>query len=313
MAVNRSLRIASLLPSATEIVHGLGLGSTLVGVSHACDFPPSVRSLPVLTAPTTEIGAASGEIDSQVRGLVSSGLSVFRVDEGRLREQAPHVVLTQDTCGVCAVPAAEVREVAKRAVGSDVVVVSLAPTRVVDVWSDLLRVAEAVRTHDDDAPARATAWRLELEARLNELRAVTATLPRRRVLALEWIDPPMVAGHWIPELLELAGGDPVLGHPGRPTRPADLDRLREADWEVLIVAPCGFRLSQTLPELPALLDHLRVDGRPTYAVDGSSFFNRPGPRLVDSAYIAAAAMHGDRLGSRFRFGEDVIQRFPVGG
>ncbi len=305
-------RIVSLLPSSTEICFALGLGDLVVGVSHECDFPPEVRGRPILTAPKIDTSASSAEIDRQVRALVSDSLSVYRIDEQRLRDLHPELVVTQDVCEVCAVSLEEVREATCRLIGADVEVLSLSPLTVTDVLDDIGRVGRATETD-----VRAHEFIAGLRARLESLRQETSSLPKPRVLVLEWLDPPMVAGHWTPELIRIAGGDPVLGHDGAPTGPVGWDRITEAAPEVILVIPCGFRVAQSLDEMgdlmkrPGFAEIPAVSAGRVAIVDGNSFFNRPGPRLVDSAEIAAVAIHPEHFAGRFQVGGDVLVRWSV--
>src|SRR5437868_6463181 len=193
-------RIASLLPSTTEMACLLGLRERLVGISHECDFPESVRGLPVLTAAKVDAKARSAEIDRQVREVVANGLSVYRIDEEKLRELHPDLILTQDACAVCAVSFGEVQAAARKLLGAAADIVSLSPLHLEDVLQDILRVARAAGVAERGVEAVAG-----LRERLDELRARTARVPRPRVLALEWMDPPMPAGHWTPELLRIQG------------------------------------------------------------------------------------------------------------
>jgi len=295
--------IVSLLPSSTEICFALGLGDHVVGVSHECDFPPEVAGRPVVTRPKIDPHATSAEIDQQVRALVADGLSVYRIDEARLRELRPDLIITQDVCEVCAVSFADVREATARLLGAETSILSLAPLTLADVLDSIVRLGRAAGVED-------TAQKLvaELRARLEGLRSETTTLPRRRTLVLEWLSPPMIAGHWTPELVRIAGGEPILGHDGAPTGPVAWSTIVEAAPDVVLIAPCGFGVEQSLRELPALaavpsfaaLDAVR-EGR-VVIIDGNAFFNRPGPRLVESAELAAAAIHPERFAGRF--GED---------
>src|SRR3954470_12148244 len=203
-------RIVSLLPSTTEMACLLGLRDRLVGISHECDFPDPVRGLPVLTSPKVDPKARSAEIDRQVREVVASGLSVYRIDEERLRDLRPDLILTQDACAVCAVSFAEVEAAARKLLGSEVAIVSLSPLRLDVVLEDILRFARAAAVAERGVEIVAG-----LRQRLETTRARTMDIVSRpRVLALEWMDPPMPAGHWTPELLRIAGGDPVLGRDG---------------------------------------------------------------------------------------------------
>jgi iron complex transport system substrate-binding protein len=300
-------RIVSLLPSTTEIACLLGLRDRLVGISHECDFPASVRGLPVLTSPKVDPKARSAEIDRQVREVVASGLSVYRIDEERLRDLRPDLILTQDACAVCAVSFAEVEAAARKLLGSEVAIVSLSPLRLDDVLEDILRVARAAGVAERGREIVAG-----LRERLETTRARTKSVSRPRVLALEWMDPPMPAGHWTPGLLRIAGGDPVLGRDGEPTFRVTWEEIALASPEVILVIPCGFKIPQTLREMPAVADRLAATpairaGR-VFLADGNAYFNRPGPRLVESAEIALSAIHPG-LGRSFS-GEDLVAWRP---
>jgi iron complex transport system substrate-binding protein len=303
-------RIVSLLPSATEICFALGLQDQVVGVSHECDFPAAARRLPVLTAPQIDPRASSADIDRAVRELVSRGLSIYRIDEARLGALQPDLIVTQDTCQVCAVSLDEVRAAACRLVGGAVNILSLSPQTLTDTLDDIVRVGDAT---DRQAEARALVTALRL--RLGRLSQATASLPRPRILVLEWLAPPMIAGHWTPELIRIAGGDPILGHDGAPTSPIGWDRIAAARPEVVLVIPCGFTVAQTLRELdtlkqqPAFMDLPAARSRRIAIIDGNAFFNRPGPRLADSAEIAAAAIFPDLFARRFAHGPDTLRRW----
>jgi iron complex transport system substrate-binding protein len=282
-------RIVSLLPSATEIVCALGLGESLIGVSHECDHPPEVVGLPVLTEPKLDPRRRSAEIDRDVRELVAEGMSVYRIDVDVLARLAPDLIVTQDQCEVCAVSLADVETAARSCLGGGVEIVSLRPSRLTDVFGDIRRLARAAgrEAAAEDVVAR-------LEERLLGLRARHAHLRSRpRVACLEWLDPPMAAGHWIPDLVELAGGTYEMVAAGAQTATIDWRDLAAARPDVVVLMPCGFKLEQTQRELAALstrpgwselpaVRHGRV-----YAVDGNAYFNRPGPRLVDSAELLA--------------------------
>jgi iron complex transport system substrate-binding protein len=298
-------RIASLLPSTTEMACLLGLRERLVGISHECDFPASVRGLPVLTAAKVDANARSAEIDRQVREVVANGLSVYRIDEEKLRELRPGLILTQDACAVCAVSFAEVQAAARRLLGGDAEIVSLSPLHLEDVLQDIVRVARAAGVAERGGEVVAA-----LRERLQRVRARTGSLARPRVLALEWMDPPMPAGHWTPEILRIAGGEPVLGRDGEATFRVTWEQIVEARPEVLLVIPCGFKVSQTLPEMPFVVDRLAAtpavrDGR-VFVADGNAYFNRPGPRLVESAEIAMCALHPGLAVDRSWSGEDLL-------
>jgi iron complex transport system substrate-binding protein len=289
----------------------LGLRERLVGISHECDFPQGVRGLPVLTAPKIDPSGRSAEIDRQVREVVASGLSVYRIDQEKLRDLRPDLILTQDACAVCAVSLDEVRAAARELIGNQVEIVSLSPLRLEDVLEDIFRVARAA-----GVSARAEEVVGRLRVRLEELRARTAQSTRPRVLALEWMEPPMPAGHWTPQLIRLAGGEPVLGHEAQPTRRIDWERIVEAEPEVLLVIPCGFKVAQTMREMNDVVARLErtpaVRHGRVYVADGNAYFNRPGPRLVESAELAAVAIHPELFAGRFSFSADELLSWPVG-
>jgi iron complex transport system substrate-binding protein len=295
-------RIVSLLPSTTEIACALGFERALVGRSHECDFPASVEALPALTEPKLDASAPSAAIDERVRQLVADGLSVYRVDAERLRELAPTHILTQDQCEVCAASRGDVEDALAEWLGERPRVVSLRPAALTDVWDDLGRVAAAL-----DAPERGRALAREIEARVDAIRDRTHSLPQRpRVACVEWIEPLMAAGNWMPELVALAGGESLFGEAGRHSPWIDWKSLRDADPDVIVVLPCGFDLARTRAEMPPLraqpgFDALRAvrDGR-VYLVDGNQYFNRPGPRLVDSLELLGEMLHPDEFGSARR-------------
>ena len=304
------LRIACLLPSATEICFALGLGDWLVGVSHECDFPPEARSKPVLTAPKIDAHVSSAEIDRQVNSLVSQGLSLYRIDERLLRELRPDLILTQDVCHVCAVPFSEVREATRRLLGTEADILSLSPRTLKDVFEDIGRVGSATGT---DVAARGLVT--SLEERLESLRVETSKLRHPRVLVLEWLDPPMAASHWTPELIRIAGGHPILGRDAEPSRPTGWQRIRDEAPEVVLVAPCGFPVKQSLREMGELFKRPGFAQTPAAqqgqlaVVDGSSYFNRSGPRLVESAEIAALVIHPEHFGRRIQVGREALVRW----
>jgi iron complex transport system substrate-binding protein len=283
-------RIVSLLPAATEMVCALGATADLVGISHECDFPEAVRGLPVLTSSRIGNALSSRAIDSAVRVVLKDALSIYTVDESRLAELAPDLIVTQDLCEVCAVSLDDVESaVARLAHRADVRILSLRPTQLSHVLADVETVASALGRAE-----AGQALRRELEARID----VIATRARRarhrpRVVSVEWLDPVMLGGTWMPELIALAGGQAVGAAPGAPAPTvahADLTRLEP---EVVVVKPCGFDLARTLrePELiAALLGSVGASAR-VYATDGNAFFNRPGPRLVESLEILAACIH----------------------
>jgi iron complex transport system substrate-binding protein len=286
-----ALRVISLLPSATEIVCALGAEAELVGISHECDFPSHIRDRRVLTRSRLDGTGTSGAIDLAVRALVGDALSIYAVDEAALAELAPDVIVTQDLCAVCAVSLDDVRSAVARLARRDGVrIVSLSPTRLGDVLDDVLRVGDAL-----GRPDAARTARLGLETRLQRLaeRARSAQ-SRPRVLSVEWLEPLMLGGTWMPELIELAGGTPLGARPGEHAPTVTSEQLGELAPDVVLVKPCGFSLERVLAERAliesAILPYLPRGAR-VYAADGSAYFNRPGPRLVESLAILAACVH----------------------
>ncbi|WDA39971.1 cobalamin-binding protein [Erythrobacter sp. BLCC-B19] len=284
------LRIVSLLPSATEIAVALGLQDNLVGRSHECDFPPAVKALPVCTSTKLEKGLTSQAIEDRVKAIVEKGLSVYDVDAPLLKSLRPDVILTQAQCAVCAVTPADLEEALATWVGTPPRLVSLAPDDLADVFGDLERVAEAA-----GVPERAPEAAAQMQAGLGALPAAPATRPR--MLAIEWIEPLMVAGNWVPELITAAGADPLLADPGTHSHWITFDAIAAADPDIIALMPCGYQLAQTMPEARALLaqpqwQDLRAvrEGR-VFSVDGHHLFNRPGPRLVESAEVLACLIH----------------------
>lgn len=283
-------RIVSLLPSATEIAAALGFEEEVVGRSHECDWPPAILDRPVLTRTKLEKGLGSAEIEDRVQAIVRQGLSVYEVDAARLRSLAPDVILTQSQCAVCAVTPADLEEALGAWVGTPPQLVSLAPDDLGDVWGDVRRVGAAL-----GAEHAAEALVVQLEARLAALRARTATRAHRpTVAAVEWIEPLMAAGNWVPELIEIAGGQSLFARAGEHSPWLEWARMAEAEPDIVVLMPCGYRIEDTLREAAALADHPEwsrlgaVARGDVFAADGHHFFNRPGPRLVESAGILAA-------------------------
>lgn len=293
-------RVLSLLSSATEIVAVLGCEDRLVGRSHECDFPPSVLWLPVCSEPKIDVTAGSAEIDRQVKSLLRDSLSIYRVHTGRLRELRPDVILTQTQCDVCAVSQRDVEQAVCELVDVAPTIVSLEPHCLRDVWSTVRQVADALGVTDR---GRDVAERLD--RRIRTLAEQTAALPRRpRVACIEWFDPLMSAGNWVPELVEIAGGINLFGEAGKHSPWMTWDDLIGSDPDVVILLACGWDIERSRRELPVLTDRsewssLRAvrDGR-VFVTDGNQFFNRPGPRVVESAEILAEILHPES----FRFG-----------
>ncbi len=285
------MRIVSLLPSATEILFAIGAGPDVVGVTHECDYPAGARLLPQLTSSALPQAGSSAEIDRHVRRSLHAGSSLYHLDADLLERLAPDLIVTQELCKVCAVSYDIVDRAAKR-LRSDPRIVSLEPSSLDDVFN-------TIRVLGDLTNRRAEADRTlgELESRVNHLRSSIHT-SRRRVLVLEWTDPPMSAGHWTPGLVDLAGGEPLLGNAGANSRTLTWDEIAQSDPDDIIVGPCGYGMEQTREAIRVLSEtnntwrSLRAlrNGR-VHAIDGNAYLNRPGPRLVDTAELIAEALH----------------------
>jgi iron complex transport system substrate-binding protein len=293
-------RIVSLIPSSTEIVCALGFESQLVGRSHECDFPESVKTLPVCTEPKFNPEGTSLQVDERVKEVVSQALSVYRVYAERLKALRPNIIITQSQCEVCAVELREVQRVVAEWLDSPAQVVSLQPNTLVDVWEDINRVAQAL-----GAPERGVELVAGLDERVREIRDKTAEISKRPTVAcIEWIEPLMIAGNWIPELVVLAGGVDVLGEAGKHARWISWKELCEKDPDIIVVMPCGFGIERSRQDIAVLTQQPEwrqmkaVRAGRVYVVDGNQYFNRPGPRLLESLEILAELFHP----SLFRFG-----------
>jgi iron complex transport system substrate-binding protein len=274
-----------------------GLEARVVGVTHECDFPDAARSKPQLTASSLPVAGSSAEIDRHVRASLHGGSSLYALDSDLLERLQPDLIVTQELCEVCAVSYEIVARAAKRLRG-DPRLVSLEPSSLEDVYANIATVGELARVAD--VAARLVEG---LRARVARLGAHVAGRPRPRVLVLEWTDPPMSGGHWTPGLVELAGGEPLLAHPGANSMALAWDAVTAADPDVVLVAPCGFGLDAALravaelDAVPAWLALRAVRSGRAYAIDGNAYVNRPGPRLVDSAEIFASAIHDESYGA----------------
>lgn len=270
----------------------LGLAEQLVGRSHECDFPPGLEGLAVLTRSRVRVDGLSGEIDRDVRRLLQHALAVYEVEVEALEAANPTAVVTQDLCDVCAVSLDDVRGALRQLGREDVTLVNLHPTRLSEVWDDVRHVGRAL-----GVPERGEQVASQLAARIEALAARTAQLPRASVLTIEWLDPVMVGGTWMPELVAAAGGEALVTEPGQHAPTLGRDELAELRPDLVLIKPCGFPLAQTRGELPAFVEQLAELSWPAlsagrvYAADGNAYFNRPGPRLVESAEILAACLH----------------------
>lgn len=277
------MKIVSLLPAATEIVCALGLRDQLVARSHECDHPGDVAALPALTRARVDSSLPSAELDAQVRRIVGDRLPIYMLDEARLASLAPDVVVTQEACEVCAISYDQVMDSLKRT-AARARVVSLQPARLSDVLADVVAVAAAC-----EVPERGRALVRQLQERLD---AIDRTATRRRVAVVEWLAPPMLAGHWVPETIAAAGAEPVGPPAGVPSPYATWDEIRALAPDAVVVAPCGFDLPRTIEEAVPLADTLLGLAPAVLLMDGNAYLNRPGPRLVEAAETIAAWLAG---------------------
>ncbi len=284
------MRIVSLVPHATELLFALGLDSEIIAVTHECDYPRAALALPKVTRDALPAGLSAAEIDAVVRERTGRGEAIYELDRERLSELRPDLIVTQALCPVCAVSYDEVAELAEE-MPSQPHVISLDPKTLGEALGDVRTLAQATERRDrgvqivNDAAQRIDRVRLSVRAR-----------PRVRVAALEWLDPVYVAGHWTPQLIELAGGEDVLGFPAEPSERMSYEAVAAAEPEIVVVMPCGYGARRAHQEA---LDHAEqlagLGARRVVAVDASSYFSRPGPRLIDGLELLAHILHPERV------------------
>jgi iron complex transport system substrate-binding protein len=287
-------RVVSLLPSATEILFAIGAGDSVVGVTHECDHPEAARGLPAVTSSVLELdGVAPGDIDRHIHAARHAGSSIYRLDEAALAALEPDLIVTQELCDVCAVAYSEVSHAVRRLPG-EIPVLSLEPRSVEEITQSIEEVGAATG-HVEGARSVAAAMR----ARIGAIAAMEAPNPWPRVVCIEWTDPLMVGGHWVPELVRLAGGIDVLGEEGAPSRYVSWDEMVAVRPEVMVLMPCGYDLARTLELVPEVASRpgfneleCTLSGR-VLVVDGSAYFSRPGPRIVHGLELLAAAVRGE--------------------
>ena len=304
------MRVVSLLPSATEIVCALGAGQDLVGVSHECDHPPEVAELPALTGSRLPAGGTSGELDRSVRELLRAALSIYDLDVDLLAKLEPDLIVTQNLCEVCAVSYRAVCAAANLLVGRATAVVSLHPQRLDDIFDDIGRVAAALDRQADSERLLAV-----LRRRLAQVERQAAAAPERpRVVSIEWLDPVMLGGTWMPELIAAAGGIPLGVTAGQRAPTLDLAGLERLGPEVVMVKPCGYPVERTLAELELLPQVLPWDTWPAvqagqvFVADGNAYFNRSGPRIIDSTELLAACLHPLRFPGHLARYREAVRR-----
>ncbi|HNG20886.1 MAG TPA: cobalamin-binding protein [Candidatus Obscuribacter sp.] len=300
-------RLVSLIASSTEIIHALGLGDYMVGRSHECDYPAAVKSLPVCTAPKFNVDGSSKEIDARVKEILEKSLSVYLVDARKLDELAPTHVLTQAQCEVCAVSLKDVQAAACELIHSRPEIISLSPNCLEDYFLDLekvgasLQVEAAAQTLIEVSRKRLA----EVKEKARRYLCESGRAPLK-VAVIEWIEPLMAAGNWMPELVEMAGGINLFGEAGRHSPWMDFASLQSREPDVIIVTPCGFDNERTLKEMPALCnipgfhDLQAVKNERLYIADGNQYFNRPGPRLMDSLEILAEIFYPQAFPARYQ-------------
>jgi iron complex transport system substrate-binding protein len=272
------------------MLFSLGLGDQTVGVTHECDWPPAAAELPHLTATVLPEGLSAGEIDAEVKRIVGEGKALYSLDEERLAELAPDLIVTQAVCEVCAVSYEDVVEVAARLPGPPRVV-QQDPSSLGEVLADITRLGEATGIE-----AHAAEVRLELEERLAAVRAAVVGTPTPRVIALEWLDPPFVGGHWIPEMIALGGGVDVAGPSGAKSPEVPWEKLGGLDPDVVVVMPCGWYVDESRAQAEEHREQIAALGAPrVFAVDAASTYSRPGPRLVDGVELLAHLFHPRRV------------------
>lgn len=286
------VRIVSLVPSATEMLFALGLGGDVVAVTHECDFPPVARELPHVTATVLPEGLDPGQIDAAVKEIVGAGQALYSLDEEKLAALAPDLIVTQAVCEVCAVSYEDVVAVAARLPGRPRVL-QQDPSTLAEVLADVTRLGEAAGIE-----SRAARVCGELEARLEAVRAAVADAARPRVIALEWLDPPFLGGHWVPEMIEVAGGVDVAGRAGAKSPQVEWNQLAGLAPDLVVVMPCGWYLEDSHAQALAHREQIEALGAErVFAVDAASSYSRPGPRLVDGTELLAHLLHPDRVGA----------------
>jgi iron complex transport system substrate-binding protein len=280
-----SVRIASLVPSATEMLFALGLGDRVAAVTHECDYPPGAEQLPHLTRSTIPEGLPTAEIDAAVRERVGRGQALYELDEQTLEQLNVDLIVTQAVCEVCAVSFDDVRAVAER-LPTTPEVISLDPSTLGEVLADVPRLAAAAGA--DEAGERLAD---EAAERLAAVERAVEGATRPRVAALEWLDPLYIGGHWVPQMIELAGGEDLLGHSGEKSRTADWSELEAVAPEVIVSMPCGYYAEHAAVETMKQRERLAALGARVVAVDAAAYFSRPGPRLVEGVELLGHLLH----------------------
>ena len=286
------MKIVSLLPSATEIISRLGLEKNLVGVSHECDFPESVVLLPKLTSSSINTELSSSNIHKSVMEVMKRAVSVYDLDLELLTSLKPDFIITQDLCDVCAVSFEQVEQACQEILDKNIRIISLKPKMLGDIWDDVQNVADQLSVDE-----KGREFHEEKESRIKALQTRHRDGTAPKVLTIEWIDPIYIGGMWLPEMIAIVGGQACIAESGRPAPVVNREDLEKIEPDVVVIKPCGYKLEQTLKELELLkkqLPNWRKSPR-IYLVDGNSYFNRPGPRILDSLEILAYCTYPDRF------------------
>ncbi len=291
------MRIVSLIASSTEIVHALGFGDQMVGRSHECDFPTQVKDLPVCTGPKFKTDGTSYEIDQRVKEIVQESLSVYRVDAAKLDELKPTHIITQAQCEVCAVSLKDVEEAACQMISSNPQIISLQPDSLADIFEDVRRIAKGLGV----VPVGEMMVE-QLKGRMDVVAQKARALPNKpRVALVEWIEPMMAGGNWMPELIDMAGGINLFGEAGKHSPWMNWEDLVAAEPDIIIVSPCGFDIDRTMQEMHLISDRKEYAGLKAvkngrvFVADGNQYFNRPGPRVLESLEMLAEMLHPEEF------------------
>ena len=287
-------RVLSLLSSTTEIIYALGCGDRLVGRSHECDYPEEVSDLPICTFPKFNVDGTSREVDNEVKSLVQSALSIYYINEKLLKELKPDIIFTQSQCEVCAVSVSDVENALKNITGLSSRVISVEPNSIEDIFNDILTIAEILNVRKKGKEL------VELiKAKIDSTEKIVYQKSSPSVAAIEWIDPLMAAGNWVPQLIRVAGGKNLFGEASKHSPWMKYNDLVEQDPEIIIVMPCGYDIKKSLIEIKTLESKKEwgslkaVRNRNVYITDGNQFFNRPGPRIIESLEILLEIIHSD--------------------
>ena len=288
-------RVLSLLSSTTEVVYALGCEDQLVGRSHECDYPPEVMTLPICSKPKFNVDGSSIEVDGQVKSILQNALSVYYINEDLLKELKPDIILTQSQCEVCAVSEKDVKGVVKNITGINPDIISVEPNSVKDIFKDIKIIAEALNVVDKGADL------IEfMKYRIRTLRKYYDDKSELTVAAIEWIDPLMAAGNWVPELIEMAGGINLFGEAGKHSPWMEFKDLIEKDPQTIIIMPCGYNIQKSVFEIDSLIKQKgwkeinAVKNDKVFITDGNQYFNRPGPRIIESLEILIEIFHDDK-------------------